>query len=107
MKMYLKQGQPISLKYEMGSQEMDSLGEVIFLLAPKVEDDDYPEAPAAATVEPPQPSKKRERSASPVQRPGKHAKAADQEEYPSLRMSPVGDVGVWHEADDAEEPVWD
>ena len=91
----------------MGTQEKHSLGEAIFLLAPKVDDDDFPEPD-----EPPPPAK---RSLPPAEEP-KSAKRAKRQAATKASddegegfPEPVSDVGVWHEAEDdgMNEPEWD
>ena len=99
VKLYLKQGEPISLKYEMGNPTNLGLGEAIFLLAAKLDDDEwdtFEEAPeeGAEELRP----KKRKDDAPPPKKGA--AKKAKTEKAPP--MSPVSSVGAWHEEDAPE-----
>lgn len=114
VKIYLKQGMPISLKYEMGSHGKHSLGEAIFLMAPKVEDDIFfpepdpepkleSEAPVVLESKPEPPPAKRRKTAS-GNKPKKAAQLANSPPA-SPQDSPVsaGRAGAWHEDDPADD----
>lgn len=99
VKLYLKQGEPISLKYEMGNPTNLGLGEAIFLLAAKIDDDvwDPLEEGPEEVAEEPRPRKRKEDAPPPNKGAAKKAKT---ENAPS--MSPVSSVGAWHEEDGPE-----
>ena len=106
VKVYLKQDHPISLKYEMGSQGKHSLGETIFLMAPKVEDEPFfppqPESLPEVLAEvklanvhvEEKPASKRRKTAA-----GGKARKATPPDSPEPLPSPIASVGAWHEDD--------
>ncbi len=104
VKLYLKQDQPISLKYEMGSMGKHSLGEIIFLMAPKMEDE-----PFFPPNQDPPPQVLAE--AGPTHAEQKPApKRRKTTKSPEPPHSPEASIGAWHE-DDPEagqaELEWD
>lgn len=105
VKIYLQQDRPLLVKYEMGSSGRHNLGEAVFVLAPKCEDEpEYQEVdrePEAALPVPKKTSKasgKKRRAASPPE-PAASPKHA--------RYSPEGSRSPEALADDDECPEWD
>lgn len=115
VKIYLKQDYPISLKYEMGSHGKHSLGEAIFVMAPKLEDEEpFPvEDPEESA---PQPAESRPEPEEARAKPSKRRKTAAAATPPPPSPPPFDpptalDIGAWHEDDPGQEegdcPEWD
>lgn len=111
VKIYLKQDYPISLKYEMGSHGKHSLGEAIFVMAPKLEDEEpFPvEDPEESEKAAPEPAESRAEPEEARAKPTKRRKTAAAAATPPPASPPpfdppaTLDIGAWHEDDPGQE----